>query len=58
MSYMVQFFGNKLFIDMFNKNGDFIATYKTIVLPSGETAKMKVIETFKYIAYRKELGEF
>lgn len=58
MNYRVQFFGDKLFIDMFNKNGDFIATYKTIILPSGETAKQKVIDTFKYIAYQKELGEF
>lgn len=58
MSYMVQFFGNKLFIDMFNKNGDFIATYKTVRLPEGNTARENVIETFRYIAYKKELGEF
>ena len=58
MEYRVQFYGDTLYIDMFNVHGDFVATYKQTVLPEGDTAKMKVIETFKYIAYKKELGEF
>ena len=58
MNFRVQFFGDKLFIDVFDGNGDFVATYKTVRLPEGETAKMKVIETFKYIAHKKDLREF
>lgn len=58
MKYFVNFFGNTLFIDMYDENGDFVTTYRKQVLPEGDTAKMKVIETFKYIAYLKELGEF
>lgn len=58
MEYRVQFYGDTLYIDMFNVHGDFIATYKAVHLPEGETAKKKTIDTFKYIAYQKELGEF
>lgn len=58
MKYFVQFSGNKVFIDMFDENGDFVATYATRVLPEGDTAKQKVIDTFRYISYKKELGEF
>lgn len=58
MKYFVQFSGNNVFIDIFDGNGNFVGTYKQQVLPEGKTAREKVIDTFKYIAYWKELGEF
>ena len=58
MKYFVNFFEKNIFIDIYNKNGDFVTTYKTARLPEGDTARENVIDTFRYIAYKKELGEF
>lgn len=56
MNYRVQFFANTLFVDVFDENGDFAGTYLSVKLPEGETAKKKMIDAFRYIANRKDMG--